>query len=188
MATRRTRRAVEALGRRAAEYAFDLALGQNVRVSTRQVAKELGGLDILVMAAGVELRRPTEKISDAEWTRALSAGLSGVFYAVRSALGEMTAGGRILCVVSDLATRGSAEQAAISAAQHGVIGLLRTVAVEYAGRGVAANALAVAPEDAASEAGGNALGSLALFLASDAASAISGELFTVRGSLHPPAT
>ena len=95
MAVRRTRRAVEAEGRRTAEYAFDLALGANVRVSTRQVAKELGGLDILVTAAHTPLRRPLEKVSDAEWARALNVGLSGVFYAVRAAVGEMKQGGAI---------------------------------------------------------------------------------------------
>ena len=57
MAVRRVRRAVEQAGRRAAEYSFDLTLPTNVRVSTRQVAKEMGGLDLLVNAADLYLRR-----------------------------------------------------------------------------------------------------------------------------------
>src|SRR5436190_11232956 len=50
LAARRIEREARAAGRNAATYAFDVTLGQNVKVSTRQVAKELGGLDILVSA------------------------------------------------------------------------------------------------------------------------------------------
>src|SRR5215213_4196109 len=100
MACRRTRRAIEKLGRRSAEYAFDVTLGQNVTVSTRQVAKEMGGLDVLVWAVHSSTIGPTEKVSDAEWSRQLAINLSGAFYACRAALREMLQSrrGRILLV------------------------------------------------------------------------------------------
>jgi len=145
MAVRRVRRAVEAAGRRAAEFAFDLTLGQNVRVSTRQVAKEMGGLDVLVYAADAYLRRPAEKTSDAEWTRVLGVNLSGAFYACRAALGEMAArGGCIVLLSSVLAERGEAESAAYCAAKAGIGGLVRALALECADRRIAVNALALA--------------------------------------------
>lgn len=188
MATRRTKRAVEALGRRAAEYAFDLQLGQNVRVSTRQVSKELGGLDILVTASEAYLRRPAEKTSDAEWTRTLNLNLGGAFYACRSALGEMgDRGGRLVAICSALAVRGAAERAAYSAAQHGVVGLMRALAEETAGRGITANVIVLdwlhggedgsgVPEPGSPE----ALGALVVRLTSPDGADVSGEVFTLR--------
>lgn len=186
MATRRTKRAVEALGRRAAEYAFDLQLGQNVRVSTRQVSKELGGLDILVTTAEAYLRRPAEKTSDAEWTRTLNLNLAGVFYACRSALGEMgERGGRIVAICSALAVRGGAERVAYSAAQHGVVGLIRALAAETAARGITANVIALdwlhgGEDGAAPDSVSDELGPLVVRLTSDAGEATSGETFTLR--------
>jgi NAD(P)-dependent dehydrogenase (short-subunit alcohol dehydrogenase family) len=184
MAVRRTRRAVEAAGRRSAEYAFDLALGANLRVSTRQVAKELGGLDVLVTVASAPLHRPLEKVSDAEWTRALSLGLSGVFYALRAAVAEMKDGGGIICLVSALSTHGAAERAANVAASHGVVGLVRAAAVEYAARGIGVNAIALDEQDDVLDGEARGLGSLAVFLAAPAAAGVSGELFTLHAQPH----
>jgi len=93
MAVRRTRRTVVAFGRRSAEYAFDTTLGQNVLVSTRQVSKEMGGLDLLVNAQDAPSPAAAERITDSDWSRTLALNLSGVFFACRAAVREMTAGG-----------------------------------------------------------------------------------------------
>ena len=69
MACRRTRRAIEALGRRSAEYAFEVTLGQNVQVSTRQVSKDLGGLDVLVWALPLPGGGPAETVDLGATTR-----------------------------------------------------------------------------------------------------------------------
>jgi NAD(P)-dependent dehydrogenase (short-subunit alcohol dehydrogenase family) len=192
MAVRRTRRAIESLGRRSAEYAFDLNLGQNVRVSTRQVAKEMGGLDALVYAADAFATSPTERMSDADWHRLLNVNLNGVFYACRGALGEMKErGGSIVVVSSVLGERGVAECAAYCAARHGVAGLVRAIAAEFRGRSVRINAIAlgwlslsdpsvlgaVAPEG-----GPEAAGRLAVYLASDAAALINGQILSIDGA------
>jgi NAD(P)-dependent dehydrogenase (short-subunit alcohol dehydrogenase family) len=187
MATRRTRRAVEALGRRAPEYAFDLTLGQNVRVSMRQVAKDLGGLDVLVIAAETYLRGPAAQTSDAEWTRGLAGGLGGVFYACRSALHEMSdRGGRIICLVSGLALRGAPEHAVYCAAQHGIIGLVRALAAEGAGQGITVNAVVLERLHAesgqpAGTAEDEALGALIALLASPAGAGLTGQVIGVGG-------
>lgn len=143
MACRRTRRAVEALGRRSVEYAFDVTLGQNVQVSTRQVTKEMGGLDILVWAVRVPSeKKATDKITDAEWTRALSVNLSGAFFACRAALREMLAagGGRIVLVVGDSAFRDAQEfDTAMTTAEFGLSGLKLVLSREFEGRAITAN-------------------------------------------------
>jgi NAD(P)-dependent dehydrogenase (short-subunit alcohol dehydrogenase family) len=197
MAVRRARRAIEALGRRTAEYAFDLTLGANVRVSTRQVAKEIGGLDILVNAADVYLRRSTESTSDSDWSRVLNVNLNGVFYACRSALKEMEEhGGAIVNVCSVLGERGGVESAAYCAARHGVIGLTRALALEYAGRNIRVNAVALGwlqgvPQDISplppasmpekSDAV-QSVGPLVVYLVSAASGFVNGQVFTLDGS------
>ncbi len=187
MAVRRVRRAVEAAGRRSAEYAFDLTLGQNVRVSTRQVAKEMAGLDLMIYAADAELRRPAEKTSDAEWTRVLNINLSGAFYACRAALGEMhERGGSIILLTSALAERGAAESAAYCAAKAGIVGLVRALAVETAERRIAVNAVALSgPQGSASEAELAALGALVVQLAADTRATTSGNVLQIGEALAP---
>lgn len=193
MAVRRTRRAIEAVGRRSAEYAFDLSLGQNVRVSLRQVAKDLGGLDTLVYAADAFAAAPTEKVGDTEWHRVLNVNLNGVFYACRGALAEMKErGGAIVVVSSVLGERGAAESAAYCAARHGVVGLVRAIADECADRAIRINAVALswlqvtagpAPLPATAPEGGvEAAGRLILYLASDAAALVSGQIVTLAGA------
>ncbi len=203
MACRRTRRAVEALSRRSAEYAFDVTLGQNVQVSTRQVAKEMGGLDVLVYAVSRPLDRPAEKTTDAEWTRTLAVNLGGAFFACRAAAREMQSrGGRIILVTSNLAERGLENAAALVAAQHGVVGLTRALALEFARRGIRVNAIAAGWLEGSPGAGesseenllvryvpmrrlGHAeeLGGLAVYLASDASDYITGQVLHVDGGV-----
>jgi 3-oxoacyl-[acyl-carrier protein] reductase len=179
MACRRTRRAVEAAGRRSAEYAFDVTLGQNVQVSTRQVAKEMGGLDILVYAVQAAPERPAEKITDAEWSRALAVNLSGAFFACRAALREMlgAGGGRIILVAGDL-DGAAAGAAMLLPARHGLIGLARALATEYADRGIRVNAIAAGTPPARDDArtAPRELGLLSVYLASDASDTITGQV------------
>lgn len=138
MAVRRVRKQIEALGRRSAEYAFDVTLGANVQVSTRQVSKDLGGLDILVYAVDTPLTKAAAATTDAEWARVLGANLSGAFYACRAAIKEMTPGGwgRILLLVPDTQPEHAAPMAAYIAARAGLAGLAYGLAAELAGSGI----------------------------------------------------
>jgi NAD(P)-dependent dehydrogenase (short-subunit alcohol dehydrogenase family) len=143
MAVRRTKRAIVALGRRTAEYAFDTTLGQNVQVSTRQVVKEMGGLDLMVNAADAAVTVAADRMSDSEWGRALALNLSGVFFACRAALREFgDRGGSILNIIQMQPNQG-ATMAGVSAARAGVAGLTRALAAEFEGRGVRVNAIEV---------------------------------------------
>jgi len=195
MAARRTRRAVEAAGRRSTEYAFDVTLGQNVQVSTRQVAKWLGGLDILVWAVSTPLARPADKITDAEWSRALAINLSGAFFACRAALREMLADawGRIILVTGQPGSADTTDSAAVLTARFGLFGLASALAGEYGTRGIQAYVVNLAPPHQESTPAGSDhegapvdLADLAVFLATDAPARLNGSVLpaVVSGAPH----
>ncbi len=175
LAVRRIRRAVIALGRHSAEYAFDTTLGQNVLVSTRQVSKEMGGLDLLVNAQDAFAPLALDRTTDSDWTRTLALNLSGVFFACRAAAREMAAaGGAMLNVVR---RPPGVAPAAYAAAKAGVVGLTQALAMELAGRGIGVNAIEVVePEAPAEEASPvQDLAQLAIFVA-EARGALTGQL------------
>jgi NAD(P)-dependent dehydrogenase (short-subunit alcohol dehydrogenase family) len=150
MAVRRTKRTLADFGRRVPEYAFDTTLGQNVQVSTRQVAKELGGLELLVNAQGANApgaaaAATSGRMSDSDWGRALALHLNGVFFACRAALREMEGRGGAIINVVPLPLEVAGSMAAIEAAAAGVIGLTRGLAREFRDRGVRVNAIQLRP-------------------------------------------
>lgn len=173
MACRRTRRAVEAAGRRSAEYAFDVTLGQNVQVSTRQVSKDLGGLDTLVWAVAVPTGGPADKLSDAEWSRALAVNLSGAFFACRAVLREMLPAGHGSILLLAGAAGPTPSDLPLTVARHGLTGLARALAVEYGDRGVRAFALHLGPPSADTP----SLSALAVHLATGDPTYQNGNLF-----------
>src|SRR3990170_2053506 len=93
--------------RRSLAQAVDATLGTGVQVMVRQVAKEMGRIDILVAAPDAYLGKPADKTTDPEWTRVLNLNLSAVFFACRAVGREMlkqewspagATGGRIITV------------------------------------------------------------------------------------------
>ena len=75
------------------------------------------------------------------WEGTLSVNLTGVFLTFREALKGMTKGGRLIAIASTASLKGGANIAAYSAAKHGVLGLVRSLAVELAREGITCNAI-----------------------------------------------
>ena len=147
--SRKVKRAIEALGRRTAEYVMDVTLGRNVQVTTRQVAKEMGGLDIVVSAAELPLVGPLEKLSEMELAQVVALNFSSHLFAIRAAVAEFrrgrepgSGGGLVLLVTRQLAATGP-EQTAYTAVQAASQQLAQGAATEFADRRVRVNALAV---------------------------------------------
>ncbi len=205
MRARAVRRKVEALGRRAPEFIMDVTLGKNVQVTTRQIVKDLQGLDIAVVAPDAYLEQSIAKTTDTDLARVMQTNFSAHFFAIRAAADEFRrhgTPGRVLCVTSALGQRGVPNTAAYSAAHGAVQALVRASAQELAPDGIMVNAIAlgwmdwmadraVPPEGQPERHGafGRAgrpqeVGPLAVFLASEAATRyITGQIFPVDGGL-----
>jgi 3-oxoacyl-[acyl-carrier protein] reductase len=146
MRARAVRRDIEAMGRRATEYVMDVTLGRNVQVTTRQVAKELGGLDMVASAPDLFLAKPIDKTTNTELARVLAVNFSSQFFIVRTAAEEFRRqhrGGRIVLVTSVLGERSMIDVAAYASAHGAVHNLVRAAAHELATEGITLNAISL---------------------------------------------
>jgi NAD(P)-dependent dehydrogenase (short-subunit alcohol dehydrogenase family) len=110
----------------------------------RTALDRFGGLHIACNNAGIggELS-PVAELSVEGWRRVIEVNLSGVFYAMRAQIPRMleAGGGAIVNMTSILGQVGTRSAAGYVAAKHGIVGLTRTAALEYASRGVRVNAV-----------------------------------------------
>lgn len=108
-----------------------------------QVARDNGGADALVNNAGISMIRPAEETGLEEWNRVLSVNLTGPFLLCQAFGRQMLArgAGAIVNVASIAGLRGVIHRSAYNASKHGLVGLTRTLAGEWGGRGVRVNAV-----------------------------------------------
>jgi 3-oxoacyl-[acyl-carrier protein] reductase len=136
--------AVEAAGGSSTLKRFDVSDAAAVDAAFKEILAAEGGLHVLVNNAGVAVNTLVLGAKDADWKRAIDVNLNGTFHCCRAALrGLMKAreAGRIINITSITGEVGSAGQAPYVAAKAGVIGLTKTLAREYASRGVTVNAV-----------------------------------------------
>jgi len=121
----------------------DVASEGYVAGLTGQVRERFGRVDVLVNNAGVSLLTPAEDTTAEQWRRVLEVNLTGPFL-LSKAVGRLMleAGtGSIVNMASIAGLGGVADRAAYNASKHGLIGLTRTLAAEWGGRGVRVNAV-----------------------------------------------
>jgi len=171
-------------------------------------AKEaLDGLDVLVNNAGITRDGLLIRMKDADWDEVIATNLSAVFRLTREAIKLMMKArwGRVVNVSSIAGLMGNAGQANYAAAKAGLVGFTKSVAKEYAGRGITVNAVAPGfiesdmtdklPEKVRAEylaaipAGRfgkpEEVAKLVAFLASDDAAYINGQTIVIDGGLYP---
>ena len=197
--------AIRAGGGEAEPYACDVTDSQRVDEVVDEVVKKFGRLDILVNNAGITRDGMLVRMKDDQWDSVLAINLRGTFLFTRAVAKPMMKGrrGRIINMASVSGLMGNAGQANYSASKAGVIGLTRTVAMELAGRDITVNAVAPGfiATDMTAKLGAEIIEGVkqriplkrlgqpidiadaVLFLASDAASYITGQVLTVDGGL-----
>lgn len=144
-AARETVQAIEALGRRARAWKCDVASADECAAVCKEVASELGCVDVLVNNAGVTRDNLLGRIKDEDFDRVIDVNLKGTFNMVKALYRTWLRNkgtGRIVNVSSVVGLMGNAGQANYAASKAGLIGLTKSVARELAPRGVTCNAVA----------------------------------------------
>lgn len=197
--------AVRAAGHRGIAVTCDVSDAASVEALFEKAKAELGRVDILVNNAGITRDGLLLRMDEDAWDSVLDANLKGTFLCTRAAAKVMVRqkSGRIINITSIMGQIGNPGQANYSASKAGIIGFTRTVARELGARGITVNAVAPGfietqmtetikeemrsgilskvplgrmgtPED---------VGAAVAFLASEAASYITGQVLTVDGGM-----
>jgi 3-oxoacyl-[acyl-carrier protein] reductase len=118
-----------------------------VRRAVTEVEQLLGGIDVLVNAAGILTQAPLIEMSLAQWQQTIDVDLTGVFLTCRYVVPGMVGrgDGRVVNIASQLAIKGGESLTHYCAAKAGVLGLTKALALEVAGHGVLVNAIAPGP-------------------------------------------
>lgn len=196
---------IAAKGRRVECFAVDVSNGAAVQAAVDQIAGKFGKIDILVNNAGITRDTLLIRMSEEDWDKVLQVNLKGAFLFTKAVARPMMKqrAGAIVNVASIIGLIGNAGQCNYAASKAGLIALTKSVAKELAARNIRANAVAPGfiktkmtekltediqkkmleaiplgrfglPEDVAN---------VVLFLASDAASYVTGQVLTVCGGM-----
>lgn len=136
--------AVAAAGGEAVFLRADVSRWEDIDRAVAGAVAALGPLGIMVNAAGVlDGYAPADEMTPALWERVIAINLTGTFLGCKRALAELVPAGRgrIVNVASVAGLIGSAGGPAYTASKHGVVGLTRQLALQYAGRGITVNAV-----------------------------------------------
>lgn len=201
-----TEKLVAAAGGAAAGISVNVASKEEVTAFFEKIAGETDRIDVLVNNAGITKDGLLVRMNEKDWDDVISVNLKGTFYCTKIAAKTMMKQryGRIINIASVVGVTGNAGQANYAASKAGIIGLTKTAAKELAPRNITVNAVApgfietdmtAVLSDKAKEAmlGQVPLGragkpedvaAAVLFLASEGASYITGQVMHVSGGMY----
>jgi len=203
-----TAEAIQAAGHEARFCYADVSRAPDVEAMVRAAVTEFGRLDVLVNNAAIQIMRRLVETTEDEWDRLQSVNLKGVFLGLKYAIPEMIrgGGGSIVNIASVLGLVGDPDLAAYCAAKGGVISLTKQLAVDYGREGIRVNCIcpgAVIVERTERLYGDNPkmeqlallqsltrigrpqdIAWIAVYLASDEAAYVTGEIFTIDGGMY----
>ena len=197
---------IEAAGGEALAVPMDVADAAQVKSTFQQVLAKFGRLDILVNNAAVTRDTLALRMKLEDWDAVLRTNLTGAHLCIQQALGAMLRqrSGRIINLASVVAETGNAGQANYVASKAGLIGLTRAIAVEVASRSITVNAVAPGfietpmtdplPQELKDKMKSliplgrfgkdREIATAIVFLASDEAAYITGQVLDVNGGMH----
>jgi 3-oxoacyl-[acyl-carrier protein] reductase len=197
---------IEALGVKAFSITGNVADGASATAMVDEAAAKLGKLDVLVNNAGITRDNLIIRMKEEEWDLVIDVNLKGSFNCAKAAIRHMSKArsGTIINIASIVGAMGNAGQANYVASKAGLIGLTKTIAREYASRNITANAVApgfidtamtqALPEKVREElikqipltrlGTAEDVAAAVKFLASGAASYITGQVIHVNGGMY----
>lgn len=205
-AARETVRLIEETGGRAELVAFDVADPDSVERSIKEAVTRHGRIDILVNNAGISLDQLLLRVSAKDLQMTWATNVNGAVYCAKACIRPMMKNrwGRIINLSSVVAESGNAGQAVYASSKAALLGLTRSLAREYASRGITVNAVApgfietdmTADLPEAARQGivdqtplgrigrPEEVAAAVVFLASDEAGYITGQVVRVNGGMH----
>lgn len=130
-------------GREAWPFAADVTVADQVDRLARQVESAAGSIDILINNAGLNIRGPVQSLSESDWDSVLDVNLKAPWLLARRFAPPMAerGWGRVVQMGSVLSAIGIAGRTPYASSKAGLLGLTRTLAMEFAPRGVTVNAI-----------------------------------------------
>ncbi len=133
---------------RAVGVDLDVRDPASIRAAVHETVTRLGGLDIGVCNAGVNVRKPSLEVTEEDWDTVVDVNLRGVFFTAQAVAARLVErddrGGKLVLIASIMGLVGSpfGHAAAYCASKAGVVNLARTLAVEWAPYNISVNAVA----------------------------------------------
>ena len=185
---------------------FDISDHSKIEDFIENVSSQLVGLDVLVNNAGITMDNLSLRMKDEEWKRVIDINLSSTFYLCKHAIKKMLKNkyGRIVNITSIVGHTGNLGQANYSASKAGMVAMSKSLAIEYAKKNITINCVSpgfiqskmtdniveniktmLTSRIPMSKLGtGDDVANTVAFLASDAASYITGETIHVNGGMY----
>jgi 3-oxoacyl-[acyl-carrier protein] reductase len=197
---------IQGMGRRSFAIKVNVADLKDVERMVETIVEQFGRIDILVNNAGITRDRLILRMTEEDWDAVLDVNLKGTFNCTKAAIRYMSKqkSGKIVSIASVSGEMGNPGQANYAASKAGVIGFTKTIAREFAGRGINVNAIApgyiqtpmtdAVPEKAKEElkrmipmerlGKPEDVAQAVLFLVSENSSYITGQVLNVNGGIY----